>query len=152
YDNAPIGMCTVDTGLRYTAVNERLARINGLPAGSHLGRTIREVVPALADRIEPGYRRVLETGHALVRVAMLAVPTADPTAPRDWSVTFYPIRDTDSRIVAVGSTVADITEVRRADLELRASEQRQRALLQAVPDSLFRMSRDGTYLSFNAPD
>jgi PAS domain S-box-containing protein len=152
YDNAPIGMCTVDAGLRYTAVNERLARINGLPAGTHLGRSVREVIPALADRIEPGLKRVLETGHALVGVEMLGMPAADASTPRDWSVTYYPIRDTDSKIVAVGATVADITEVRRADSELRASEQRQRALLQAVPDSLFRMSRDGTYLSFNAPD
>ena len=29
----------------------------------HLGRTVREVLPGLADLIEPRYRRVIETGE-----------------------------------------------------------------------------------------
>src|SRR5205085_4055414 len=33
---------------------------------------------------------------------------------------------------------------------LEASEQRVRALLDAIPDNMYRVARDGTYLDFNA--
>src|SRR5204863_8351102 len=36
-------------------------------------------------------------------------------------------------------------------VEVRARAQRYRALLQAMPDLMFRISRDGTYISYNAP-
>ena len=48
YNMAPIGLCILDRDLRYVRINERLAEINGMPVSSHLGRTLREVVPALA--------------------------------------------------------------------------------------------------------
>jgi PAS domain S-box-containing protein len=35
---------------------------------------------------------------------------------------------------------------------LRASEQRSRALLDAIPDNMFRLTRDGTYLDFSLKD
>ena len=36
-------------------------------------------------------------------------------------------------------------------VEVRARAERYRGLLQAMPDLMFRISRDGTYLSYNAP-
>ena len=36
-------------------------------------------------------------------------------------------------------------------VEVRARAERYRALLQAMPDLMFRISRDGTYLAYNAP-
>jgi PAS domain S-box-containing protein len=37
-------------------------------------------------------------------------------------------------------------------VEVRARAQRYRALLQAMPDLMFRISRDGRYISYNAPN
>ncbi|WP_017296510.1 PAS domain S-box protein [Nodosilinea nodulosa] len=44
----------------------------------------------------------------------------------------------------------DITETRKAELALRASERKHRALINALPDLIIRMSSEGVYLDFFA--
>ena len=65
YDEAPVGLCSFDTDFRYIHINDWLARINGLPKEEHLGRTVRELMPDLADGIEGRLREVIETGEPL---------------------------------------------------------------------------------------
>jgi PAS domain S-box-containing protein len=52
----------------------------------------------------------------------------------------------------VVATVRIALEKDRTLRELRASEERSRALLDAIPDNMFRLDRDGTYLDFNLKD
>jgi diguanylate cyclase (GGDEF)-like protein/PAS domain S-box-containing protein len=59
--------------------------------------------------------------------------------------------ETNGSIMMVG-TVQDITERKRAEEELRKSEARNRAILEASPDLMFRLSRDGDFLDFRAND
>src|SRR5690606_862612 len=91
YDYSPDGNATVDTAPRFTAVNERLARITGRTVEEHLGRTVREVFPDLADTLEPIFLRVLETGEPSFNLALNGISAAGGGDPRDWSVTHYPI-------------------------------------------------------------
>src|SRR5438045_1230831 len=60
YHTAPVGLCVLDTELRYVRINERLAEINGLPVSEHLGRTVAEILPELAERMVPLLLEVLE--------------------------------------------------------------------------------------------
>jgi PAS domain S-box-containing protein len=46
----------------------------------------------------------------------------------------------------------DVTDRKRAEEELLNSEQRSRALLAAIPDAMFRASRDGTFLDYHTTD
>ncbi len=46
YDEAAVGLCYLDTDLRYLHINKWLAQLNGLPGEKHLGRTVHEVIPA----------------------------------------------------------------------------------------------------------
>jgi PAS domain S-box-containing protein len=48
--------------------------------------------------------------------------------------------------------IVDITERRRAEQALRDSETRMRALLDANPDLIVRLTRDGTYLDVHSTD
>lgn len=59
YRTAPIGLALVNRDLRFLRINHKLAEIDGMPIDAHIGRTLREVVPNVADTIEPLYRRVI---------------------------------------------------------------------------------------------
>ena len=46
YQTAPVGLCLLDRNLRYLRINELLAEFHGKPVSEHIGRPIREVLPA----------------------------------------------------------------------------------------------------------
>lgn len=50
------------------------------------------------------------------------------------------------------SIIMDVTARQQAEEALRRSELRQRAMLSAIPDLMFRNHRDGTYLDYHATD
>ena len=112
-------------------VNDALAAINGVPAEQHVGRTLREVVPTLAPMLEPVYRRVLETGEPFVHVELTGEAPGEPGHERHWLSSYYPVRDADARVVGMGAVVNEITERKRAELALQASEERLSFLVEA---------------------
>jgi len=56
----------------------------------------------------------------------------------------------EGNIVGLSSVGQDITERKLAEAELSENERKTRALLDAIPDMIFRMNREGTYLDFKA--
>ena len=61
-DGSSAGIAVLDTGLRYRYVNPALARMNGVPAELHLGRTIAQLLPDI-DAREDVLRAVLADGR-----------------------------------------------------------------------------------------
>ncbi len=59
------------------------------------------------------------------------------------------VSDGESQSVVV--TSRDVTDRVAAEQALRRSEERNRALLNAIPDAMVRLSRDGTYLDVSIP-
>jgi PAS domain-containing protein len=68
YEDAPIGMAVIGTDCRFQRINARLAGMNGAPIEAHLGRTIRDVVPMLADIAEGLVRKIAETGESILNL------------------------------------------------------------------------------------
>jgi PAS domain S-box-containing protein len=60
----------------------------------------------------------------------------------------YPVFDAQGRVTRLAIFGRDITERVRTEEALRESESQSRALLNAIPDLFFRLSRDGTFLDF----
>lgn len=54
----------------------------------------------------------------------------------------------DNHLVGLWGTQLDITAFKRADEALRRNEARTRGLLNAIPDMIFELNRDGTILQF----
>ena len=137
YATAPIGLALVDRDLRFTRINETLAEINGRPVGTHLGRTVREVIPEIADVIEPLYRRVFETGEPLTAMEIQAETASQPGVLRDWLVSCHPLKDGCDQVFAVNAIVQEVTERRRAEEQLRQSENQLRMILDGTTDGFW---------------
>ena len=118
YDTAPVGLCVLDNELRYVRINERLAEINGIPVSEHLGRTIREVLPELADQAEPWLRDVLETGEALRDVEITVETHGEEPGERTRVENWYPMRNEAGEVCGINIVVEDLTDRKRVEEEL----------------------------------
>lgn len=63
-------------------------------------------------------------------------------------LTTRPVCDSQGQAVSAIAVSRDITERRRAEMELRRSEARNRAFLESIPDAIFQFQRDGTITDF----
>ena len=118
YREADFGLGLLDRELRYLRVNERLARINGLPMADHLGRTVGEVLPELAPRLEPIFRRILETGESIRDVEIEGSTPAEPGVVRYWLGSYHPLKDERGRPRAISMVVKEDTDLKKRELEL----------------------------------
>ncbi|TAH17584.1 MAG: PAS domain S-box protein, partial [Oscillatoriales cyanobacterium] len=129
YNTTPVGLCFLDTNLRYIRMNECLAAINGRTIADHIGRTVREAIPELANLVEPIYRQVLATQTPVLDMELKAETLQQPGVVRDWQVSFYPVIDESGTLLGVSSVVAEITDRNQAKRVIQQSEALFRRLL-----------------------
>ena len=119
YQTAPIGLALTDLNHRYVRINERLAAMNGRSVEEHIGRTVRELTPNVADRVEPIMRRVIETGEPHLGEVETSTPAWSGTA----LVGHYPLLGAGGAVHGVGVIVQDITHHKKSE-ELQADSNR----------------------------
>jgi PAS domain S-box-containing protein len=126
YATAPVGLCFVDTEQRFLSINKHLAEITGKTVEEHLGHTVREVLPGLADKIEPRYRRVIETGKPILNVEMSGAMDYQPGVVRHFILSYYPIKNYDGQVLGVNGVLVEITERRNFEEELERLLQQEK--------------------------
>jgi PAS domain S-box-containing protein len=136
YASAPVGLCLIDRELRYVRINERLAEMNGVSAAAHLGRTVREMVPGLADVAEPAFRHVMATGEPVIDVELRGETPAAPGVERVWLESWYPMRNAEGNIVGVNVSALEVTERTRAEEALRDADRRKSDFLAILAHEL----------------
>ncbi|HEY0521904.1 MAG TPA: ATP-binding protein [Stellaceae bacterium] len=123
FANAPVGFAFFDREHRYVRLNPALARMNGLPAAAHLGRTLHDVLPVNAAAVGPVIDRVFATGEAVPPIEIAGETPAAPGVRRHWLSCFYPVRETPGdgggAVRWVGAVVTEITARKRAEAALR---------------------------------
>lgn len=133
YRHTPVGLCLLDSELRYVRINDRLAAINGRSAEEHLGRTVAEVLPDLAAKIVPLIRHAMEAGAEPVEFEYTGPAAGDSETDRSWLATYAAMRSADGETLGVTTVVQEITALKR-------TEERARLHL----EELARVSRIGT--------
>jgi PAS domain S-box-containing protein len=114
YDTAPIGLACLSPDCRYLSINQRLTEICGISVEGHLGRSVRECVPALAEAVEGIVRSIMETGEPVTGVEV-AGQRAGQTGERSWITYWHPLRAATGEIVAINVAAEEITERKRAE-------------------------------------
>jgi PAS domain S-box-containing protein len=123
-NQSPVGIAVFDTDLRWVGVNPSLARMNGVPEETVLGRRIGEVLPSLdVEAIESRMRRVLETGEPLLdqqTVGRTAVDVQDHA----YSESYHRLEDPSGRVLGLAMAIIDISEWRTAAVEAAKARER----------------------------
>ncbi|NGO85745.1 SpoIIE family protein phosphatase [Streptomyces sp. 196(2019)] len=115
-DGNPAGVAVLDADLRYTYVNPALERINGLRAGSHLGRTFSEVLPGLRGQAAV-LRGVLRDGEPREQTISGRTWAAASGAPRFWRAAYHRL-ETGGDVCGLMVIVVEISDVARQRAEL----------------------------------
>ena len=119
-DDTEAAVGVLDIELRYRYVNPTLARMNGVPAGDHIGRTIAEIVPDI-DAGEDVMRRVLKDGCPREIVSSGHTRAESPLERRYWHGAYHRLEAPDGAVLGVVGII----------LEISAAREQQRALEQA---------------------
>ncbi len=118
YNSSPLGLCLVDKDLRYVRINEALANMNGKSVAEHVGRTIREIVPEIADNVEKPFLNAMQTGEPQLNIEIRGATPAEPDVVHNWILGCYPVKTNDDKLLGIAAVVQNVTEIRTAEKEL----------------------------------
>lgn len=117
FDKIPIGLATIDRECRYIRVNQYLADINGLPVSAHIGKSVREVLPDVANAVEDLLSEVLSTGRSIPTIES-EVASKVTNELRTIRTSWFPLKDASGNITSIGVVVEEITQRRKLEVQL----------------------------------
>ena len=146
-ERMPVGCIVLDPDLKITAWNPAAEKIFGFSAHEAIGQQFNFYSPQntkekLADRV----RQFIE--NDLTATTVYENMTKDGrTITCEWMDT--PLKNADGEIIGLLSMVQDITQRKKAEEALNASEERYRNLFNKTPIALYRTSISGQILECN---
>ncbi len=144
YTTTPVGLALYDGELKFVRINDTMAEINGLPAKSHIGKTVNEVLPEGADKLETLLKQVLETGKPIRNLEIRGNSKTQPHNQRDWIASYFPVEQSDGKRM-VSAVVTEVTELKQAQSALRQSQERLRDLMLSSQTILFSFEPQPDY-------
>src|SRR5262249_44141074 len=145
---------------RYLQINQHLTEICGIPVADHIGRTVRETVPQVADQVEQIVATLVRTGKPITDVEVTGQRRDGRNADHVWITHWHPVKGRGGRVVGVNVVSEDVTARKRAERALRElnetlehrveAETRERMQIWNVSEDLLVVAdTDGKVLSVN---
>lgn len=134
----------ISSDLHYLNVNSDLATLSNLSPENFVGQKIGFLKShyEFAEFVRQFFASTEEGGEAFVEINL-----DDNGSPRTYLITAQKY-DQNQAAVFVG---IDVSNHRFAEEALLRSAATNRALLNAIPDLMFRIDRDGTFVNYKAP-
>ncbi|MBN4059241.1 PAS domain S-box protein [Endomicrobium sp. AH-315-J14] len=121
YQLAPVGLCYLDSELRYTQINEWLATLHGVAAAAHIGRRFCEMPTAATRELEVRIREAIEVGGCVLG-CINWVKTQENPDGRWIEHACHVDRSDDGVVLGVSFIVRDITERRNLEEQVVAAQ------------------------------
>lgn len=148
-DNFPDIFAIYDRDLKIQYINHAGIEKMGLSEEQIVGHTNEELFPPSSNEICMGHLwRVLETKTTQTFEATYILPSGSSSV----IINYVPLLDKHGQVNQILGITYDITERKRFEDDLRRSEAKNRALLDAIPDAMFLISEDGAFLDFRADE
>ncbi len=144
-DNFPDTFVIYDADRRIQFINNEGIRVSGYTEEQILNRRDEELFPAaITDNYLPLLQQAIETKTPQKGECTIALNSNSLSA----AIAYIPLLNKQGEIYQILGITHDITERKRAEESLIKSETTNRALLNTIPDLMFRVKGDGTYLDF----
>ncbi len=118
FSSPTVGLCILDSGLRYLAVNSPLASMNGVPPADHIGKTLREVLGNAAGPVEAEVQRVCATGEPVTDIEISVLHPARAETGH-WIGHYFPIKDESGTVKRIAAVVIEVTEQKKLKQSLQ---------------------------------
>jgi PAS domain S-box-containing protein len=149
YDGAPVGLCFLDRNLRYVSLNRKLAEMNGSSVSAHLGRTVKEMVPEMYPNFEAHLLRALE-GEAMEGIEVVRPSKAEGEPDRVTLISYQPAWDEADEVIGISVAVVDVTQHKRTETALRASEDHRQQMQEGSNQVPWMMDSEGNSLQVSS--
>lgn len=146
---SPVGIGFVDRDLRFVRINAALADANALRAEDHIGRTVMELYPDLATKLEPVLRHVLATGEPLLNLEVVRRSKRKPGEHQSLLATYFPVRSEAGTITGVGGIILDVTSNKRTQDALRSEQLLLESILEHAPAAIWVKDPEGRIIMAN---
>jgi PAS domain S-box-containing protein len=128
YETAPIGLAFLSTDCRYVLINQHLTEICGISIADHIGRSVRETVPQVAEQVELIVQTILRSGAPVTGIEINGQRPDGSNVERVWVTYWHPLKNRSGEVIGINVAAEEITERKRVEADLAASDERLRAL------------------------
>jgi PAS domain S-box-containing protein len=142
YETAPIGLAFLSPDCRYVLINQHLTEVCGISVEDHIGKSVRETVPQVADQVEQLVQSILQSGEPVVGVEINGQRPDGSNVDRIWITYWHPLKNQNGDILGINVAAEEITERKRAESALQASQQRLQKLNETLADRVAEQAQE----------
>jgi PAS domain S-box-containing protein len=152
YETAPVGLAFLSIDCRYLMINQHLTEICGISIADHIGRSVRETVPQVADQVERLVQQIVRSGEPVTGIEINGQRADGSNVDRVWITYWHPLKDRNGGVAGINVAAEEVTDRKRADADRASMEARLRRLNETLAerveaqaqerDRLWRLSQD----------
>ncbi len=140
-----------DGRMRFTYLSQRVVEVLGLPAEALFAEPT-VMLDVMVDVDRQRFLAAMERALTDTMTLDVVVRVRRVDGELRWCHVRSATRNIDRGRQVCEGVVLDVTDQKRVQDELAESQTRNQAILSALPDLMFVMSRDGVYLDYHARD
>jgi hypothetical protein len=91
-------------------INRHLTEICGISVDKHIGRSVRETVPSVANQVEKIVELILSKGEPITGIEINGQRPDGTNADRFWRTNWHPLRGPEGTIVGIPGWIVAFAE------------------------------------------